>query len=232
VQVARSSPFASLPKFARGSFLLFLTAAIVSVMLGDQPYADHLRLTPGNVLLGQDLWSPITANVVFRADGMGGLVGAVVVQWFFGSRLEEFWGPKKYLLLVIGAGIAGHLTSVLIALLSQAVAAFELGGTTPIDMAALAAFGFVFKDRPLRLMAALPLTAKWLAVILIGVGLLRPLATGAWPEAIPMVVAILVVAAVTTQPWRRLRDSGKLGGSKKPKKRHLRVVRPDSELLN
>ena len=212
--------------------MLFLTAAIVSVMLGDQSYADHLRLMPGNVLQGQDVWSPITANVMFRADGMAGLVGALVVQWFIGSQLEEFWGAKKYLLLVIGAGIAGHLTSVLVALFSPTVAVTELGGTTPMDMAALAAFGFVFKDRPLRLMAALPLSAKWLAILFIGLGVLRPLATGDWPEVIPMVVAILVAAAVTTQPWRRLRDSGKLGGSKKPKKRHLRVVRPDSELLN
>lgn len=232
MQVARPSPFASLPKFRRGSFVLFVIAAVVSAMLGDQPVAQQLLLLPGNVLQGQDLWSPITANVIFRNGAMGGLIGTLVVQWFIGSELEGFWGAKKYLLLVIGAGIAGHLTSVLVATFVPAVAVTQLGGTTPIDMAAVTAFGFVFKDRPLRLLAAIPLNAQWLAALFVGLSLLSALFRGPWPEAIPILVAVAVAAAVTTQPWRRLRDSGKLGGSKKPNKRHLRVVRPDSELLN
>jgi len=232
VQVARPSPFASLPKFRRGSFVLFMIAAAVSAMLGDQPVAEQLLLIPGNVLEGHALWSPITANVIFRNGAMGGLIGTLIVQWFIGSELEGFWGAKKYLLLVIGAGIAGHLTSVVFALFLPAVAVTPLGGTTPIDMAAVTAFGFVFKDRPLRLMAAIPLNAQWLAGLFVGLSLLSAVFRGPWPDVIPILVAVLVAAALTTQPWRRLRDSGKLGGSKKPKKRHLRVVRPDPKLLN
>ncbi len=231
MQVARPSPFASLPKFRRGSFVLFLIAAVMTAMLGDNEIAEQLVLLPGNVLQGKAVWTPITANLIFKAGAMGGLIGTLVVQWFIGSELEDFWGTKKYLLLVLGAGIAGHLTSVLVALFSSTVAVTPLGGTTPIDMAAVAAFGFVYKDRRLRLMAALPLTAKWLAVLFVSLSLLSPIARGSWPEVIPILVAIGVAAAATTQPWRRMRDSGKLG-SKKPKKRHLRVVRPDSELLN
>lgn len=204
----------------------------MSALLGDKPLAQQLLLQPGNVLAGVDVWTPITANVIFPNGAMGGLIGTLVVQWFIGSELEGFWGAKKYLLLVIGAGIAGYLTSVVVATFSTTVAVTQLGGTTPLDMAAVTAFGLVFKDRPLRLMAVLPLNAKWLALIFVGISLLGPLAGGAWPEVIPILVAIGVAAAVTTQPWRRLRDSGKLGGSKKPRKRHLRVVRPDPELLN
>jgi len=202
-------------------------------MLADQPVSQQLLLLPGNVLQGQAVWSPITANIIFPNGALAGLIGTAVIQWFIGSELEGFWGTKKYLLLVVGAGIAGHLASVLLALLSPTVAVTQLGGTAAIDMAAVTAFGFVFADRPLRLLAAIPLKAKGLAALIIGLSVLGPLFRGgAWPEVVPMLVAIAIAAAVTTQPWRRLRDSGKLGGSKKAKKRHLRVVRPDPELLN
>ncbi len=233
MQVARPSPFASLPKFRRGSFALFLTAVVMSAMLADRPVAQHLLLLPGNVLQGHDFWTPITANVMFAPDSLVGLVGTVVIQWFIGSELEGFWGTKKYLMLVVGAGIAGHVASVLLALLSPTVATTLLGGTSAMDMAAVTAFGFVFGDRPLRLLAAIPLKARGLAALIVGLSVLGPIFRGEdWPEVVPMLVAIAIAAAVTTQPWRRLRDSGKLGGSKKAKNRHLRVVRPDSELLN
>lgn len=227
-----ASRFGSLPPFRRGAFALFLVTAVVSALFADQPaVADQLLLLPGNVLRGISVWTPVTANFMYPEGALMGLLGTAVIQWFFASELEAFWGTKKYLLLVIGAGIAGHLASVLVATFSPTVAVTPLGGAHAIDVAAATAFGVVFANRPLQLLAAIPLKGKGLAALIVGFSLLSPLARGAWPQVIPLVVAALVALAVTTQPWRRLRDSGKLG-SKKPKKRHLRVVRPDSELLN
>ncbi len=232
MQVARTSPFASLPKFRRGSFALFLATAVLSALLADQPVAARLVLLPETVLAGSDLWQPITANFIYPEGALAMLLGTLFVQWFFGSELESFWGLRKYLTLVLGCGLAGHLTSVLLALVVPSVAITPVGGATAIDLAAVTAFGLVFGKRPLRLLAALPLNARGLALIVIGLTILGPVARGApWPVILPWLVAIAGAALVTTQPWRRLRDSGKLG-SKKPKKRHLRVVRPDPKLLN
>ncbi len=226
--------FSSLPKFRRGAFGILLVAGILSAFLADQPVAAHLLLTPGLVIGGENLWSPITANFIFPDGELGYLLGTLFVQWFIASELEGFWGMRKYLVLVIGCGVAGYLASVALAPFVPAVAATTLGGTTAIDLAALAAYAVVYGKRPTRLFGVLPLSSRGLAILVIVLYVLGPLARGApWPIALPWLVAILGAVLVTTQPWRRLRDSGKLGGSKRKKRKsHLRVVPRDPHLLN
>jgi hypothetical protein len=95
------------------------------------------------------------------------------------------------------------------------------------------AFGVVFGKRPLSLAGVVPLTSRGLAMIVAALAIIAPLVRGApWPVILPWIVAMLAALALTTQPWRRLRSSGKLGGRKSKKRAHLRVVRPDRELLN
>jgi membrane associated rhomboid family serine protease len=232
--VSRAGVFSSLPKFRRGAFGILLLAAILSAFLADQPLAEHLLLTPALVLQGQNLWSPITANFIFPDGELAYLIGTLFIQWFIGSELEGFWGMRKYLVLVIGCGIAGHLVSVALAPFVPDIASTTLGGTTAIDLATVAAFGVVFGKRPLRLLGALPLSSRGLAILLVVLTVLGPLARGApWPVVLPWIVAMCGAVLLTTQPWRRLRDSGKLGGSKRKKKKsHLRVVPRDPKLLN
>ena len=222
----------SLPKFRRGAFGLFIIAAICSALLADQPVAQQLTLTPGALLQGESLWAPITANFLFQEGNLAYLLGTLFIQWFIASELEGFWGMRKYLLLVLGCGTAGYTASVALALAIPTVATTTVGGTTAMDLAAVAAFGVVFGKRPLRLLGALPLSSRGAAILVIVLYILGPLARGApWPVVLPWIVAMLGAVLVTTQPWRRMRDSGKLGGSKK-RKSHLRVVPPDPELLN
>ncbi|MGH1342008.1 MAG: hypothetical protein ACRBN8_10680 [Nannocystales bacterium] len=228
-----NNPFGSLPKFGRGSFAIFLAAAVLSAMLGDQPVANQLALQPSAVLSGDELWSPLTANFMFPNNELIGLLSTGFAQWFIGSQLEAFWGTKKYVTLVLGAGVAGYVASVVVGALSATAAGIEVGGSVPMDLAAITAFGFVFANRQLRLLASLPLSVKGFSALLVGLALVLPLFRGSpWPVVVPLAVAVAVAAAAVTQPWRRLRDSGKLRGSKKAKKRHLKVVGPDSKLLN
>lgn len=228
-----NNPFGSLPKFGRGSFAIFLVAAILSAMLGDRPVAHQLVLLPGDVLAGKEFWTPLTANFMFPNNELFGLLGTGFAQWFIGSQLEAFWGTKKYVTLVLGAGVAGYVAAVLVGALSTTAAGIEVGGSVAMDLAAITAFGFVFANRQIRLLAALPLGVKGFTLLLVGLSLVLPLLRGSpWPVIVPLVVAVAIAAAAVTQPWRRLRDSGKLRGSAKAKKRHLKVVRPDTKLLN
>jgi membrane associated rhomboid family serine protease len=232
--VARGNLFANLPKFRRGSFVLFAVACLVSAVLSDQPLAQQFILVPGGVLEGQGLWQPISANIIFPNGSLALVFGTLFVQWFLGSELEGFWGTRKYLLFVIGCGIAGYLASVALAPLSAAIAQTPVGGSTAMDLAATAAFGVVFGKRPLRILGAIPLSCRGLAIFVIALCVLAPVARGApWPVVIPWLTAVVSALLVTTQPWRRLRDSGKVGGSKRKRRRsHLRVVEPDPKLLN
>ena len=228
-----NNPFGSLPKFGRGAFVILLLAAVSSAMLGDQPFAHQLVLLPADVLHGRELWTPLTANFMFPNNELFGLLGTGFTQWFIGSQLEAFWGTKKYVTLVLGAGIAGYVAAVLVGALSSTAAGTEVGGSVAMDLAAITAFGFVFANRQLRLLASLPLSVKGFSMLLVGLSLVIPLLRGSpWPSVVPLLVAVAVAAAAVTQPWRRLRDSGKLEGRGKAKKRHLKVVGPDSKLLN
>jgi membrane associated rhomboid family serine protease len=214
-----------------------LVTAVLSAILADQPVGQLLVLHPGGVFAGEGVWQPLTANFVFTEGDVGLLFGTLVVQWFLGSELEGFWGLRKYVTLVVACGVAGYLASSLLAVFVPAVAAVPVGGATAMDLAAVAAFGVVMGKRPLRVLAVLPLTARSLAILVLALSILSPLARGApWPVVVPWLVAIAGAILATTQPWRRMRDSGKLRGRNKRKNRgHLRVVRPDAEkprLLN
>ena len=230
--VSRGGILGALPRFGKGAFVLFLVTAVLSALLADQPVGALLVLQPGGVFSGEGVWQPLTANFVFTEGEVGRLLGTLVVQWFLGSELERYWGTRKYVTLVVGCGVAGYTVSSLLAVFVPAVAAVTVGGSTPIDLAAVAAFGVVMGKRPLRVLAILPLSARGLAMLILGLSLLSPLARGApWPVLVPWLVAIAGAVLVTTQPWRRLRDSGKLGGRKKKRKHgHLRVVRADPKI--
>lgn len=232
--VAQNPLLSRLPRFRRGAFGLFLATVLTTMLLTDQPIAAQLVLDPGGVASGKGLWQPLTANFIFP-DGRVALVfGTLMVQWFLAGYLEDFWGTRKYLTLVISAGVAGHVAAVLLALVIPAVAATPLGGSTPMDLSAVVAFGVLMGARPLALGGILSVTGRSFAIFIAALSVLSPLLRGApWPVVVPGVVAMVVTLVVLTQPWRRLRKSGKLGGRSVGKRAgHLRVIRPDDELLN
>jgi membrane associated rhomboid family serine protease len=215
---------------------LFATVVLVTAILGDQPVAEELVLVPNAVLDGRRLWTPATANAIFPPGSVALLLGTLLIQWFVAGALEEFWGTRKYLLLVVGCGIGGHLASVALAPLSPTIATTPVGGATAIDLAAVAAFGVVFGKRRMRLIGGIEFSSRGVAVFVIALSILSPVARGApWPVVIPWLTAVGGALLVTTQPWRRLRGSakgGKVGGAKRKRRSHLRVVEPDPKLLN
>ena len=229
----RNAAFASLPKFHRGAFWLFATVAVASALLADQPAGDALRHGPG-FTRDLALWQPLTANFVFPNGALGGLIGTAAAQWLIAGNLESFWGTRRYLVFALACGTAGYLVAALVGFAVPEVAAQTLGGSSPIDLAAIVAYGIVFARRRFNLLGALPLTARSLMIAVVVISIAAPLARGApWPELIPTVVAMIVAALWVTQPWRRGGNSGKL--RKPPKKsrpRHLRVVRSDDRVLH
>jgi len=207
---------------------------VLTALLADQPLGQQLVLNPGGVIRGEGVWQPLTANFIFPDGGVGWVLGTLLIQWFVAGALEDFWGTRKYLTLVIGCGIAGYLAAVLLALVVPSVGPVIMGGATPMDLAAVVAFGAFMGRRPLQVGGVLPLSGRTLAILMAAVFVISPLARGAeWPVVIPRVVSMLAALLVVTQPWRRLRKSGKVGGrGRKKRPAHLRVIRPDDELLN
>jgi membrane associated rhomboid family serine protease len=224
-----------LPRFQRGSFAVFALAFAVTMLLGDRT-ALPLSLRPSELLAGREWWTPITA-LVREPEGLGmvALLWTLIVQWVMGSRLEQFWGTTRYLIMVLVAGLVGHAAVIGLAVALPSAASLAYSGTGPLDSAAIVAFAWVFADDHVELGSAdIPTVrvAAVLAPITAGFPMLVAVVAGApvgsaWPTLVPGIVAA-GVATLFVQPWRNRQKSGKVGRGQS----HLRVVRSVDDLLN
>lgn len=218
---------ASLPNFRTGAFWLFVAVAVVTLVFSDQPVAIHLLLTPAMVIHEFELWQPMSAGFIYPDGGLGMLVGTFLIQWFVGGELESFWNTRRYLALVLGCSLAGYAVMVALAFAFPIVGMTTVGGATPIDLAALTAFGVVYGNRSVQLLAKFPINARTFSILFIALIVLSPPLRGAsWPTIVPGLVAIVGALLVTTQPWKRMQSQ------KTPQRSHLRVVPRDPSLLN
>jgi len=218
--VRASSPaFRSLPPFRRGALAFALTVVIANMLLGDQPIAARLLLGPA---FASEPWQPLSALLVFPPGGLEGVLATFLVQWILGSALERRFGPAKYLALALGAALGAYLLVALLGLAAPLLLEVPLGGTTPSDLAVVAAFGVVFARQPLNLLGIFPFTGRSLALLIAGVTLFAPPLRGApWQAILPSALAGLIALLAVARPWRRRPRSGKLPG---PRPKHLRVV--------
>ena len=224
-----------LPRFARGSFAVFALGFSVTMLLGDRTGLP-LSLRPSELLAGHAWWTPLTA-LVRATEGLGmvGLLFTLGVQWVMGSRLEQFWGATRYLIMVLIAGLVGHAAVIGLAAALPSAGTLVYSGTGPLDTAAIVAFAWVFADEHVELGSAdIPTVrvAAVLAPITIGFPMLVAAVAGtpvgsAWPTLVPGIVAA-AVATLFVQPWRTRQKSGKVGRGQT----HLRVVRSVDDLLN
>ena len=228
-----------LPRFSRASFAVFALGFVVTMLLGDR--SDWpLSLRPAELLAGREWWTPATA--LLRAPeglGMVTLLWTLIVQWAMGSRLAQFWGPTRYLIMVLVAGLVGHAAVIGLAAAVPAAGDLVYAGTGPLDTAAIVAFAWVFADEHVELGSAdLPAVrvAACLAPITIGFPMLVAVVAGvpvgsAWPTLVPGIVAA-GVATLFVQPWRNRKKSGKVGRDNRRGQPHLRVVRTVDDMLN
>lgn len=229
-----------LPSFRRGAFALFTLAFVVTLLLGDRPFARALELQPAELLVGRLWWTPLTA--LFREPegfGMLGLLWTLLVQWWLGSRLEGFWGTARYLTLALVSGVVGLLATAALGLAIPAVREASLVGSAPLDFAAVVAFGFVFSSERLvvgKREISPVMLALVAGVVVLSFPLLVALVGGAsisaaWPTLLPAAIAG-GVALVFVRPWRTRPTSGKVERPKQAGQPHLRVVRNADDMLN
>ena len=220
-----------LPRFRAGAFWLFVLTFVASVLLGDQAVGAQLRFDPVAVAAMDGIWRPFSGVFTYPETALGGVALTLVVQWYIGGRLEEFWGTRRYVVLVLGAATFGYAVTAAVVWFVPA-AAFPTSGATPLDVATLTAFGVVFGRTTYSLPGvAAPLSGRALALFMAIPVLIVPMLSGTargWGLAVPSGVA-LVVTAVVLQPWRRRDKAGTL-----PKRRpdHLRLVRGPDDLLH
>ncbi len=224
-----------LPRFRPAAFGLFALIWFVSMLLGDRPWATALALDPDGFARAQGLWQPLSA-MFLQPVGRGALLATLLVLWICASPLEGFWGPRRYLVMVLVAGFVGYVGTGLLALGVPAIAtAPPFGSALPVELATVVAFGFVFSDTPYRPFGMeKPIRGRLVALVLAALLVAMPFINGQlWTPLVPALISSLVAVLFVTQPWRRQGKSGKID-AKKPRDRpsHLRLVHSAEDMLN
>jgi membrane associated rhomboid family serine protease len=165
---------------------------------------QHLAASASRCLGQGELWQPLTA--LWFHVGSRSLLLNMLSLWIFGSALERWWGPRRFLLFWMITGVAGLVGGVL---LGQLQPTYVMAGSAGSAVGMLLSFGLIFPSHHVFLYGVLPLKAKPLALVFIGFILLGSLVDGAYLElGIQLVggltaLLFLLRPAVPTRPTPR-----------------------------
>ena len=126
---------------------------------------EYLMLWPAGAYFWP--WQPLT--YMFLHGGFLHLFFNMLMLWMFGAELETLWGSRRFLLYYILCGLGAAAANLLIApLVDQAGPTVGASGAI---YGVLIAFGMLFPDRPIYVYFLLPVRAKYLIAIFIGLEL-------------------------------------------------------------
>jgi membrane associated rhomboid family serine protease len=175
-----------------GVFAIWLMFAI-GLNWGGAP-AEVFELLIGNTaaVLHGEVWRLLTAPFMHAPSGegaVGHILSAVLGIYFLGSRLEEAWGPARFLRFVLLTSVLSYLLQMLVQVaLPTSLGARLVGdawfGLMPAITAIAIAWALTFKGETVRLMFVLPVTSGMLIGIIIVLALLRLVAAAMPPEGL------------------------------------------------
>lgn len=100
---------------------------------------------------------------MFMHGGIGHLFFNMFAVFMFGRTLEMLWGPKKFFIYYILAGIGAGLTQLLVCYLTGAM--YPTIGASGAVFGILVAFGMLFPNAELMLIfPPIPIKAKWFVI--------------------------------------------------------------------
>ena len=142
----------------------FLGDALMPFMLwpiGDYPVgsgADGLPMT-----VGFQPWQAIT--YAFMHGGFGHLFFNGIALYQFGSRLEDIWGPKKYLTFFMVCAVGAALCQLLFMAFLPETAGPTIGASGGV-YGLLLAYGLTFpRERVMLLIPPIPMSARTLVIV-------------------------------------------------------------------
>jgi membrane associated rhomboid family serine protease len=143
------------------------------------------------VLHGQ-VWRLLTAPFLHTPSGphaVGHLVTVELGLYFLGSRLEEAWGPARFLRFVVLTSVLSYLLQMLAELvlplsLGARLVGGEWYGLMPAVTAIAIAWALTFRGQVVQLMMVLPVSSGMLIVFIVAMSLLRLIAADVHEEGL------------------------------------------------
>jgi rhomboid family protein len=92
--------------------LIILANAVVFVLelFGGEPFVLKWSLVPAEVSSGHHLSTILTS--MFMHGGWSHIIGNMVFLWAFGPEMEDLFGPNRYLIFYLLAGLAATFAQV------------------------------------------------------------------------------------------------------------------------
>ncbi len=144
-----------------GVFLLQLLAGREMLLI--------FGLTPAAVLGKFFLWQLV--SYLFLHGGIGHLLINMLILWMFGSEMERYLGPNRFLHFYFVTGIGAGVLSVLV----DPFSGVPIIGASGAVYGILMAYGMLFPNRLVYLYFLFPIKVKYLVAIMGAISLLSAL---------------------------------------------------------
>lgn len=160
--------------------LWFLTASAINFFgahsLGRTLY-DYFMVSPGGVTESFYVWQPFTYMWLHDTGGFGHIFFNMLGLFFLGPPLERRWGRRTFLKFYVLAGVIAGVFSVLMGLLIPAWFGSPTLGASGSILAILAAFSLVMPNAEILLFFIIPIKARLIIWLALGVDVLMFLAS-------------------------------------------------------
>jgi membrane associated rhomboid family serine protease len=172
----RRDPWSGTPSGFQWSACVVLMLAITVAFALQQvnrvyihaPADEYLALTTDGLRNGF-LWQLLTFQ--FLHAGLWHLFCNLIGLWFFGRPVEARLGPKRFLLLYFGSGVAGGLLQSLMAFTFPAYFGSSVYGASAGVFGVLAAFCMMEPESQILIYFILPIRAKYLLMAVTAIAL-------------------------------------------------------------
>lgn len=163
---------------------LFVLMAFIPI---PQWIPEHLVLSADGLFARKEIWQPLTA--LFLHLGLRSTFLDAATLWIFGSALERWWGPKRFLRFYLVTGVMGLLVGASVGLAAPRALLF---GSEGAAMAMIIATAVIFPRHLIHLHRLTPLKVGVSCLVLGIVTLLGTLLSAAWLQ-----LAVLAGGAIT-----------------------------------
>jgi len=202
--------------------LVLCVGLFVLYAFADGPSWVAALCASGETTLGRlQLYQPFTA-LVLHLDARS-LLFNMLALWIFGSALERWWGPRRFLLFWIVTSAAGLWIGVVVGQLLPRTLLYGSGGA---QLGMMVATAIIFPHHLVFFFGLLPVKTRIIALSLAGFVVLGNLLAASYLEAVVEVVgaAVGLLFLIRRLPGQaRARKAGKHGldliqGGKQQKK--------------
>src|SRR3981189_3281577 len=171
----------------RGGAPLAVSILVAVLGGGGRTLARIVTFTPVDLWSGY-LWQPFTYTFLNR-DPIG-LVFALLGLGLRGARLEQRWGPRRFLTFYFATAAIGAVATSLVGLVARGtVWVWPYAGNWPALEGLIAAFAVLMPSAQIFLYFV-PVKARWMLPISAGITVLYMLMTEAWWAYLPQLFGL------------------------------------------